>query len=106
MSTFGSIWRKRSSTGTGPMSGEQIDQIAPRLALARKATAAAGVFGGMAQTRSPGATPSFRKAAASAATCRRSAGHGLVDEHGRMRRRRFDAAVVPDRLPEGAKLGA
>jgi len=48
------------------MSGEQIDQIAPRLATARNATAVCGVFGRNAQTRSPRPTPSSASAAASA----------------------------------------
>ena len=43
--TFGSIWRKRSSTASGPMSAEHTDQIAPRLAQARKAIAVCGRLG-------------------------------------------------------------
>ena len=45
MSTFGSIWRKRSSTLSTPNSGGQLDQMAPRLAVARKATTASTPFG-------------------------------------------------------------
>jgi hypothetical protein len=44
-STFGSIWRKRSSTATGPMSAAHIDQIAPSDAVARNATTACGTLG-------------------------------------------------------------
>ena len=44
-STDGSIWVKRSMTLTAPISGEQLDQTAPRLAQARKAMTACGVFG-------------------------------------------------------------
>ena len=51
------IWRKRSSTASGPMSAEHTDQTAPRLAQARKATAVCGVFGMKAATRSPAPTP-------------------------------------------------
>jgi hypothetical protein len=45
ISTFGSIWRKRSSTATGPMSGEHIDHTAPSAGQARKATMVCGVLG-------------------------------------------------------------
>ena len=138
------------------MSAEHTDQIAPRLAQARKATAAAGTLGRKATTRSPGSTPIASSAAASAPTWRRSsgqaisserpaacmslvakdhrrmtrgvrclgvpkdllrvvhlrpgkphrAGHLLFDEHRLVRRRRDDLEVVPDRLPEGAQIGA
>ena len=39
------------------MSAEHTDQIAPRLAQARKATAVCGTLGMKAATRSPGPTP-------------------------------------------------
>src|SRR5438067_1333385 len=41
----------------GPKSGEQLDQIAPRLAAARKAIRASGPLGTYATTRSPSETP-------------------------------------------------
>ena len=56
------------------MSGEQIDQIAPRLAVAKKATIACGVLGSQAATRSPRRTPASRIACASEPTWRRSSG--------------------------------
>ena len=59
------------------MSGEQTDQIAPRLAQARKATAVCGVFGMKAATRSPGPTPIAASAAAKAPTWRRSSGQAI-----------------------------
>ncbi len=43
--TLGSIWAKRSTTLAGPKSGEQLDQTAPMLAVARKATIASGTLG-------------------------------------------------------------
>ncbi len=50
------------------MSAEHTDQIAPRLAQARKATAVCGVFGMKATTRSPATTPMPSSAAAIAPT--------------------------------------
>ncbi len=46
------------------MSAEHTDQIAPRLAQARKATAVCGTLGMKAATRSPGPTPIASSAAA------------------------------------------
>jgi hypothetical protein len=43
--TFGSIWLKRSTTVGVPNSGAQLDQIAPMLAVARKATSVSATFG-------------------------------------------------------------
>ena len=54
------------------MSGEQIDQTAPWLTLARNATIAWGMLGKNAHTRSPGRTPMRCNAAPSEATWRRS----------------------------------
>jgi hypothetical protein len=42
---LGSIWPKRSSTPRTPKSGEQEDQIAPRLAVASIAAVASGRLG-------------------------------------------------------------
>ena len=45
MSTFGSIWAKRSTTERAPKSGEHDDQVAPIDAHAAKAAIASGMFG-------------------------------------------------------------
>ena len=45
ISTFGAIWRKRSTTLAVPMSGEHSDQMAPMLAVARNATTVSAVLG-------------------------------------------------------------
>jgi hypothetical protein len=88
----GSIWRKRSSTASGPMSAEHTDQIAPRLAQARKATAVCGTFGMNAATRSPGRRPSRRaqprtRRPGGAAPARRSPACGLRAASPRRERR-------------------
>ena len=44
-STFGSIWPKRASTLRAPNSGAHAAHVAPRLAVARKATSVSGMFG-------------------------------------------------------------
>ena len=59
------------------MSGEHTDQVAPRLAQARKATAVCGALDMNAATRSPGTTPIASSAAARAATRRRSSGQAI-----------------------------
>ena len=59
------------------MSAEHTDQIAPRLAQARKATAVCGTLGMNAATRSPGPTPIASSAAAKAPTWRRSSGQAI-----------------------------
>jgi hypothetical protein len=56
------------------MSGLQMLQMAPRLAVARKATSASGRLGRMAQTRSPRPTPATRRRSANTATWRCSSG--------------------------------
>ena len=76
MSTVGSICANLSITLRAPKSGEQDDQIAPRLAAASRPTTASGTFGSRAATRSPRPTPSPAQAA-------RDARHLL----GEMRRR-------------------
>src|SRR6185369_10890011 len=118
------------------MSAEHTDQIAPRLAQARNATAVCGTFGMNAATRSPGPTPIASSVAANAPTWRRSSGHAIscvrpvgvaedmpgvvqlrarepgrarhlrVDQNGRVRRRRDDPEVVPDGLPERPQVVA
>ena len=74
ISTLGAIWRKRSNTATGPMSGEHTDHTAPTLAQARKATTVSGMLGSQAPTRSPGCTPIATSSSASEAAWRRSSG--------------------------------
>jgi hypothetical protein len=44
-STFGEIWPKRSTTPCTPKSGEQLDQTAPRLAVASIAATDSGRLG-------------------------------------------------------------
>jgi hypothetical protein len=51
-----------------PKSGELDDQIAPRLVVASIAMTVSGMFGMKPATRSPGATPWARSAAAARAT--------------------------------------
>ena len=72
---LGSIWRKRSSTATGPMSGEQIDQIAPMLAHGQEGDDRLRHVGQEGARRGRrAARPCARRAAASAPTWRRSSG--------------------------------
>ena len=52
-----------------------LDQIAPTLAVARKAISVSGIFGMYATTRSPRPTPSARSPPATAATCVESSPH-------------------------------
>jgi len=42
---LGSICAKRSTTLEAPKSGEQLDQMAPSDAVAKKATSVSGTFG-------------------------------------------------------------
>jgi hypothetical protein len=70
--TLGSIWENRCTTLPVPNSGAQLDQTAPRLAVARKATRVSGILGSKAATRSPRSTPNRRNPAAAAATSSRS----------------------------------
>ena len=72
------IWPNRSSTPLTPKSGEQLDQIAPRLVAASIATTASGMLGRKPATRSPRVTPSDRKAAASPATSFHSSLYDVV----------------------------
>ena len=51
-----------------PNSGEQVDQMAPRLDAARNAITVSGMFGMSATTLSPLPTPSRRRPAATAPT--------------------------------------
>ena len=64
------IWPKRSTTPRVPKSGEQEDQIAPRLVAASIATTASGRFGRKPATRSPGPMPQAASACASRETSR------------------------------------
>jgi hypothetical protein len=61
-STVGRICANRSMTLCAPKSGEQDDQMAPRLAVASSPMSASGMFGRNAATRSPWPTPSARSA--------------------------------------------
>lgn len=59
---------KRSRTPCEPKSGEQLDQIAPRLVAASIAMTVSGMLGVYATTRSPATTPSCASRAESCAT--------------------------------------
>ena len=61
-----------------PNSGAQLDQMAPRLAVASSPTTASGMFGTMAATRSPRPTPRRRRPSAAAATDDRSSSHEIA----------------------------
>jgi hypothetical protein len=65
------ICAKRSSTPATPKSGEQLDQIAPRLVVANMAITASEQFGKKPTTRSPGTTPAEWSDEAQAATSAR-----------------------------------
>jgi hypothetical protein len=78
------------------MSGEQLDQTAPTLAVARNAAMVSGILGMYETTRSPGFTPSPRRPAAIAATLRSSAAHeiscaGRASDRARIAGNRADA---------------
>ena len=61
-----------------PNSAAQLDQTAPRLAVASSATTASGVFGTMAATRSPRRTPRRCRPSAAAATDDRISSHEIA----------------------------
>ena len=80
-STVGSICRKRSSTLLTPNSGAQLDQIAPKLAVAKNAITASPPFGKRPATRSPERTPKRRKPARARATSSASCAKSKSDVH-------------------------
>src|SRR3990172_2596940 len=77
------------------MSGEQLDQTAPRLAQARNPLIVSGMFGMNEATRSPGPTPISRSPAAIAATSRSSATQ-LISAGGRVSERTMSAGRSGD----------
>ena len=72
MSSLGEIWPRRATADWVPKSGEQALQIAPMLALAKKATTASTPLLTIPATRSPSETPAARMASAQQATRRYS----------------------------------
>ena len=90
---------KRSSTACTPNSGAQLVQIAPRLAVARKATIVSGTLGRYAATRSPAPTPSRCRPIRARPTCSESSSQVSERRWSRLRMgddRRSVAVVAKD----------